>query len=164
MRAAALAVALMALLPWILFGQTTTSGESTSSTSQPASSSSSQAASSGQPSTSQPSSSGAPQPVPYSPDEFPLWLRQVRRAEVITIGAFPIALLVSSLGYQTVRYAQHGYSRDYSPSLFGNSAQPLSNQEKIGILLGAVGLSASVALADFIVGKLTQPSSTGTKP
>lgn len=172
MRAAALAVALL-LLPGLLYAQSTSASQSTSSSQPTTSSGTSQPASGGQSSSgggsNQPpngksAQEGTPQPVPYSPDEFPLWMRQLRRAEIITIGAFPIALLVSSLGYQTIRYAQHGYSQSYTPALFGTSATPLTDQEKIGILLGAAGLSLSVALADFIVGKLTKQPASGTQP
>lgn len=164
MKAAAMVLALGMLLPGLLFAQSTSPSQPATGSPPSQPSSGSQAASgtgSNQPSTGQPST---PQPVPYSPDEFPLWLRQLRRAEIITVGAFPIALLVSSLGYQTVRYAQHGYSQSYAPALFGTGATPLSNQEKIGILLGAAGLSMSIALADFILGKLAKSPDNGTKP
>ncbi len=86
--------------------------------------------------------SGAP--VPYSKDEFPGWLRDLRRAEVITIGAFPITLLFSSLGYQVYR------------SITGVKTQ-ITQPEQIGVLLTGVGLAATVALADFILGKIQRP-------
>jgi len=86
--------------------------------------------------------SGAP--VPYSKDEFPGWLRDIRRAEVITIGAFPITLLFSSLGYQLYR------------SVTGVST-PITQPEQIRVLLGGVGLAATVALLDFILGKIQPP-------
>lgn len=176
MKKAAIAVLIAALLPGFLFAQTTTSGQTTSSqttqpTSPPAGSSqtpstgqTNSSGSSTQPSTGQAAQSNTPQAVPYAPDEFPLWLRQLRRAEIITVGAFPIALLLSSFGYQTVRYADHGYSQQYAPALFGTSATPLTNPEKIGILLGGAGLSVAVALADFIVGKLSKPDAGGAQP
>lgn len=96
-----------------------------------------------------------PQPVPYSPDEFPLWARDLRRYETISIGAFPIALLVSSFSYQLYRYAQSGFSQAYVPAVLGTGATPLSNQEKTGVLLAGVGLSLTVALADYILGKMS---------
>ena len=83
-------------------------------------------------------------PVPYNKDEFPGWLRDIRRAEVITIGAFPITLLFSSLGYQLYR------------SITGVTV-PITQQEQIGVLLGGVGLAATVALLDFILGKIQPP-------
>ena len=83
-------------------------------------------------------------PVPYTKGEFPGWLRDIRRAEVITIGAFPITLLFSSLGYQLYR------------SLTGVTTQ-ITQPEQIGVLLGGVGLAATVGLVDFILGKIQPP-------
>lgn len=129
-----------------------TSSQSTSSggTSSSSGSSSGQSAGSGQQS-AQPT---GPQPVPYSPDEFPRWMRDLRRGEVITVGAFPITLLFSSLSYQLIRYAQHGFAQAYAPSVFGAIATPLTNQEQIGVLLGGAGLAVVVALIDFTLGRL----------
>ncbi|HUZ17624.1 MAG TPA: hypothetical protein VMV68_04505 [Spirochaetia bacterium] len=95
-----------------------------------------------------------PQPVPYSPDEFPLWMRDARRAEVITIGAFPITLLVSSFSYQLYRYFSNGSAAAYAPSLFGGAGTPLTDSEKSGVLIGGLGAAALVALADFIIGRV----------
>lgn len=102
----------------------------------------------------QSSQSTGSEPVPYAPDEFPPWARQLRRGEIITIGSFPITLLISSLTFQLARYAQNGFSREYTPSLLGASAVPLTNQQKIGVILGAAGLSVAVALLDFTLGKI----------
>lgn len=99
-----------------------------------------------------------PQPVPYNPEEFPLWLRKVRRAEVIWIGAFPVTLLFSRLGYQVYRYYANGQSQAYAPSFFGTPATPLTQDERIGVVLGGIGLAGLVALADFIIGEAQNPS------
>ncbi len=84
------------------------------------------------------------QPVPYRRDEFPGWMWDIRRAEVVTVGAFPITLLFSSLGYQLYR------------SIEGVST-PITQPEQIGVLLGGVGLAATVAIIDFILGKIQPP-------
>lgn len=99
-----------------------------------------------------------PQPVPYNPADFPLWLRKARRAEVIWIGAFPITLLFSRIGYQVYRYYANGQSQAYAPSIFGTPVTPLTQNERIGVVLGGIGLAGLVALADFIVGEARNPS------
>lgn len=158
MRGAVLAALLLLLSGLPLLAQSTASqgpGSSPAPTSPapaaPSTGSGSGSTAAGGQQSAQPS---APQPVPYSPDEFPPWLRELRRGEVITIGAFPITLLFSSLTYQLVRYAQNGFSTAYAPALLGASATPLSNQERIGVILGGAGLAVVVALADFALGRL----------
>ena len=43
-------------------------------------------------------------PKPYSPDEFPPWLKEASyRAEVITVGSFPFALFLTLEVYDTWR-------------------------------------------------------------
>lgn len=94
------------------------------------------------------------EPVPYSPNEFPAWERDLRRGEIITIGAFPITLVVSSLGFQLVRYVQNGFSQDYAPALVGSGSAPLTTPQRTGIILSAVGISALIAVIDFSIGKM----------
>lgn len=168
MKGVALALLILCIADASLFAQsqpssggTSSSTGSTSSTGTGGTSSSTgSSSSSGSSSTGQPAGSGQqaqsnePQPVPYSPDEFPAWMRQLRRGEVIAIGAFPIALLFSSLGYQLARYAQNGFAQAYAPAIFGATATPLTNKEKIGVVLGGVGLAIVVALIDFTLGKI----------
>ena len=93
-----------------------------------------------------------PQPLPYSPDEFPQWLHDLRRGEIITIGAFPIVYLFTQLGYNIYRYSVHGGDSQYAP--LGNPNQvPYSTGETIGVLLGAASLSVVVATADYLIGR-----------
>ena len=94
------------------------------------------------------------EPVPYSPTEFPTWVNDLRRAEIITIGAFPISLLVTSLTYQLYRYVQNGFSQAYAPALLGSGANPLSNQERIGVIISGIGVSMVIALVDYGLGKV----------
>ncbi len=93
-----------------------------------------------------------PQPLPYAPDEFPQWLHDLRRGEIITIGAFPIVYLFTQLGYNIYRYSVHGGDSQYAP--LGNPNQvPYSTSETIGVLLGAASLSVVVATADYLIGR-----------
>ena len=43
---------------------------------------------------------GATEPVPYEEEEFPLWLQDVRRFEVVLFGSVPFSFL-----YTTAMYA-----------------------------------------------------------
>ncbi len=108
-----------------------------------------------------------PQPLPYASDEFPQWLHDLRRGEIITIGAFPIVYLFTQLGYNIYRYSVHGGDSQYAP--LGNPNQvPYSNSETIGVLLGAASLSVVVATADYLIGRArarkAERGATGGKP
>lgn len=156
--------AMLLLTGSLLAAQTTSPDQSGTASSPGAAPSSGGIAGSGSGSSGAPSSgtggqtgsASAPAPVPYSPGEFPSWLRDLRRGEVIAIGSFPITLLFSSLGYQLYRYASSGFSQSTSPALFGSATSPLTHQEKVGVLLGGAGLSIIVALLDFAIGRIRQ--------
>ncbi len=97
---------------------------------------------------------GSPPPVPYTDSEFPAWLRAVRRAEVVTVGAFPITLILTSVAYQGYLYA----ANDFGPT------PQLTTQQQLDILFAGVGVAALVALADFIVGRVTKTSARPVAP
>ncbi len=98
-------------------------------------------------------------PAPYSPDEFPGWALDLRRGEIVAIGVFPISLLASRLLYDVVRFgyqsARSGeFRQDYAPWFFAPPDAPaLTDGERVGILLGAVGISITIALVDFWLGR-----------
>lgn len=89
---------------------------------------------------------------PYSHDEFPEVLHDIRRAEIITLGAMPFITFNVTLGYSFGKYACHGFDYDYFVNPFSttdNSA--FSTDEQIGIILTSLGISAGIGITDFIV-------------
>lgn len=93
-----------------------------------------------------------PQPQPYSPDEFAPWLRDLRRGEIIAVGAFPLVYIFTQLGYNLYRYGVHGWDPNYAPVGNPNRAAYTEN-ETIGVLVGAASVSILVAAADFLIGR-----------
>lgn len=89
--------------------------------------------------------------VPYSPDEFQPWQKDLRRAEIIAFGSLPFVTFMTSLGYDVFRYYTHNQRDEYLPwPLKDNDiAEPLSQDEQKRILLISVGISVGVALFDF---------------
>ncbi len=81
-------------------------------------------------------------PVPYAQDEFPVFLRDVRRFEVILIGSVPLALLFSSLAYDVV-YSINDPNID-SLTTAGSEQDIL---QKIGISVSISGLLAVIDMA-----------------
>ncbi|MDC7239075.1 MAG: hypothetical protein PQJ50_01815 [Spirochaetales bacterium] len=86
--------------------------------------------------------------LPYQDVDFPDWVYDVRRFEVIMFGSFPITYIMSSAGFGLAELARSNGSSEFS--VFGESD---SDNLKY-VLLTAAGLSVGVALADLIIGKI----------
>lgn len=99
------------------------------------------------------------EPIPYQPDEFPQWALDLRRAEIITIGAFPLAFILSRVAYDLGRFAVLSVQRgeaavDYAPWFFAPPGKPeLTKQEKSGIIVAGVSISGVIALLDYLAGR-----------
>ena len=88
------------------------------------------------------------EPVPYEEDEFPQWAKDLRRGEIIFAGSLPFTILASNAGYgiyKTITGGSGGLG-----SLTGSSA--LTDSEKFMILGIGAGISAALAITDWIIG------------
>jgi hypothetical protein len=100
-------------------------------------------------------STAGSEPEPYTSEEFPLWARNLRRAEIVATGTLPLTLLASRLIYGLVRFVVKSIQAGaidmaYAPGFLSSpGAVPLTRTEKLGILGGAGGLSIVVALIDL---------------
>jgi hypothetical protein len=92
-------------------------------------------------------------PEPYKDDEFPQFMKDARRAEIITLGAMPFVTLNTTLGYSVIRYCQNDFSSDYIPNPFAKSSASngFTEDEQKTILLTSVGISVGIGLTDLIV-------------
>jgi hypothetical protein len=95
------------------------------------------------------SAASSASPEPYREDEFPLWLRDLRRAEIVFVGSVPITLLVATLAYDGFRSG-----RDIvmdvqigERSEFGS----FTNDERKWLLASGLTLSGVVSIIDFLV-------------
>ena len=102
-----------------------------------------------------PAQQGRPEPEPYDPAEFTPALRDMRRAEIIAVGAFPFALLLSTLVYDFARWAGEGFQQPWGEP-------PFVQGEKVGIALAAVGVSVAVAVADYLLVQASVPATLRT--
>lgn len=86
---------------------------------------------------------------PYADDEFPQWLRDLRRAEVIFIGSFPITLLVTTLaydGFRAIRDTILGVSM-VERNEFGS----FTNEERPWLVVSGLSLSGIITIIDAIL-------------
>jgi hypothetical protein len=104
-------------------------------------------------------------PKEYSSDEFPRWLKDLFRAEAITIGSFPITLFLTLEAYDTYRYVtpqgqtQQQFNPSYAPWPFGSgTAAGYSAQETLWLAVSAVSLSVVIAGIDFLIGRINESS------
>lgn len=91
---------------------------------------------------------------PYSPDEFSPELKELRRSEIITFGAYPFATMAVGAGYSLYRYFANGMDSKYAVNpLRKASSANLSDPETKGIILGAAGLSLGIGIVDFFLNR-----------
>ena len=88
-------------------------------------------------------------PKPYNTEEFPQTLKDIRRFEIITIGALPFVTLDTTLAYSTYRYAKNDFDAAYKPDIF--SPNSFTQDEQKGIILTSVGICIGIGLTDLIV-------------
>ena len=95
------------------------------------------------------------EPLPYRKEEFTDWLNELRRAEIIALGALPITSLYCYLLYGMIRFAYHGFAVEYS---FLGSANriPFSTDENVGVLVAACSTAVLIAVADLILGNISR--------
>jgi hypothetical protein len=98
----------------------------------------------------------APTAKPYEDKEFEPWVLKLRRAEIIAVGAFPVAFLFSGLGYDYAYYTSNGFPQSTIPwplgpgtSQFTGDALQKKNWSLIGI---SVGVSLAIAALDWVLG------------
>lgn len=64
-------------------------------------------------------------PEPYSKDEFHPVLKDLRRAEIITLGAIPFVTFNVTLGYSFGKYASHNFDSNYFRILLQSLPMPM---------------------------------------
>ena len=98
-------------------------------------------------------------PGETTPGVPPKWARNLRRAEIVAMGSFPLTLLAARLTYSLLRFAVRsiqagGIDAIYAPWFLAPPGSPeLEFAEKLGIVAGATGLSSLIALMDYRRGR-----------
>lgn len=92
---------------------------------------------------------------PYTKDEFPGWLQDLRRAEIVSLGSLPFVTLGVTLGYSLYRYFSNDMNPDYFPNPFAKaSTARLTTEEQLGILFTSLGIGALVGITDFTISSI----------
>lgn len=99
------------------------------------------------------------EPVPYSPEEFPRWARDLRRGEIIALGAYPIALILTNVSYRLGQFTAESIKRgefatEYAPAFVSPEQRAArTDEEQITMLVTAGVISLAVAVADYLLGR-----------
>ncbi|GHV75948.1 hypothetical protein AGMMS49942_07690 [Spirochaetia bacterium] len=84
--------------------------------------------------------------------EFPQWVRDLRRAEIIAFGSFPFMMFLSTFSMDTYRFFTNDNNLQYAPWPFkGAGAVEMTTDEFTTSLFIAIGGSLAIALADHII-------------
>jgi hypothetical protein len=82
--------------------------------------------------------------------EWPEFAKDIRRFDVVAFGLFPFAYLVTSIGYDLMRSAQHGWDAAYYPWPVKGSAS-WESEDYRNVIIGSAVLSLSVAAIDLVI-------------
>lgn len=85
-------------------------------------------------------------PEPYSDDEFPQFMLDLRRFEIITLGSMPFITLNSSIVYNGYKFAT-GKTDTFNPLATADYSQ----DEMENIIITSLCISAGIGLTDYIV-------------
>jgi hypothetical protein len=88
----------------------------------------------------------------YNSHEFPLWARDLRRAEIVAFGSFPFTVILGTLAVETVTYLNHNGDSRYLPwPLKPAGGFAMSRDDRfLALGVAAVG-SVLISLADFLI-------------
>ena len=99
------------------------------------------------------------EPVPYSEDEFPQWTKDLRRAEIISLGAVPFAALGITIGYGTYLYKTG--ETEHFPNPFSKGDDSFTEEQQLKILGASLGAGLCIGVIDFTVACVPTGINTG---
>lgn len=91
-------------------------------------------------------------PEEYQKEEFPGWIHDLRRGEIIFFGSLPFTFFLASEVYGTYRYFERDMDPSYTPWPLGSPGYEPDDQ--VVMIISGVLFSLGIALGDFIIGKI----------
>jgi hypothetical protein len=93
-----------------------------------------------------------PSPLEASPSEFPLWARDLRRAEIVAFGSIPFTMFFSIFAMDSYRWATHDRDLRYAPWPFkAAGAVEMSQREQLFCFGAAIAVALTISLADHLI-------------
>jgi hypothetical protein len=86
----------------------------------------------------------------FDTSEFPLWVKDLRRGEIIAFGSFPFAYFFANFGYDAYRWSNNGWDNRYAPWPLNSAATVEQTQDEKIMTLGlAAGTAVLIAIIDY---------------
>ncbi|MDR1230227.1 MAG: hypothetical protein LBK61_02375 [Spirochaetaceae bacterium] len=83
--------------------------------------------------------------------EWPQFAQDLRRFDVVSFGLYPFAYLVTGIGYDLVRSAQHGWNSAYYPWPLNDGGVGWDSDDYRKVIAGAAVVSLAVAAIDMTI-------------
>ncbi|MDR2110842.1 MAG: hypothetical protein LBP32_05990 [Spirochaetaceae bacterium] len=88
----------------------------------------------------------------FDMSEFPLWTRDLRRAEIVAFGSLPFTVFFAILAMDTYRYASSGGDSRYAPWPFKSAgAIDMDSHQRATTIIAAAMTSLAISIADYII-------------
>jgi hypothetical protein len=94
----------------------------------------------------------------------PLWLKDLRRAEIVAFGSFPLSFFWTSFFMDLYRTASHGWDNRYAPWPFkGAGAIGMTGQEVATMFTIAISSSLVIAVVDHFIMRYRRSKAGGSE-
>ena len=87
-------------------------------------------------------------PQPYTENEFPQWSKDLRRFEIVSLGAVPFVAISVNLGYSAYQYFSGNSSTFETPFSKGTS---FTEGEQMKIFCASVGAGMIIGFSDLAI-------------
>jgi hypothetical protein len=98
-------------------------------------------------------SSGSLKPsLGFDMSEFPLWAKDLRRAEIVAFGSFPFSMFFTTFAMDTWRCFSHDWDPLYAPWPAKPPGAINMTQDELGMTIAiAAAVSVAIAVTDFSI-------------
>jgi hypothetical protein len=98
------------------------------------------------------SSGGTKPSLGFDTSEFPLWAKDLRRAEIVTFGSFPFTMFFTTFAVDTWRCYSHGWDPLYAPWPAKPPGAINMTQDELTMSIAiAAAVSVAIAVTDFSI-------------
>lgn len=87
-------------------------------------------------------------PEPYAENEFPQWSKDLRRFEIVSLGAVPFVAISVNLGYSAYQYFSGNSSTFETPFTKGTS---FTEGEQMKIFCASIGAGVIIGFSDLAI-------------
>lgn len=88
----------------------------------------------------------------FDTSEFPLWVKDLRRAEIVAFGSLPFTMFFTTFAMDTFRFANHGADFRYAPWPFKSAGGvDMDSRERTQTIITAAAVSVVISLVDYFI-------------